>query len=828
MARTIDLNGQWALRWYDGERGPRDCKMLETDEDRRRAIPATVPGSVHLDLIAAGWIKEPCDGLNVLDCRWVEECYWYYRRTFDAPALKPGQKAFLVFEGLDLGASILLNNKEVGSHANAFHPCRIDVTASLVKGANALVVRLDSGIFHAMDRSADGYGVNPSSRLTKRPWLRKPQFSSNWDWSPRLMNVGIHGDVRLEIVEAFRFDQVSVLTEVSEDYSAGTVTARMHLEGLEEKPVKATLRVEVVEAGVASSAEVEIRKGVCRVEAKVTVPKPRLWWPIGHGAQKRYTVKVSLAPARGAKVEAVRKVGFRRVRVNQDPHPETGRYFTIEVNGRPIFCKGGNFVPADIIPARIDRERYRVLVDRAIESNSNFMRVWGGGLYEHDDFYEECDRRGMLVWQEFIFACAKYPTTEEKFLADVKREAEYQIRRLAHRPSLVVWCGNNEMEQGNYHWGYDRGVAHPDYALFHMVLPRLLKENDGTRYYQPSSPMSPDWESPIRDDIGDQHPWSVGFTCNDFRKYRAMICRFPNEGGILGPNSLPTVLRCLPPDQRRVGSHAWEVHDNSVSYWGTGYHQDKMLEQWLGKDINRMSIEEYVYWGGLFQGEGLAEYIRNFHRRMFSSASAIFWMYNDCWPTVRSWTTVDYYLRRTPAFHPVRRAFAPVNVVVVAGDGAKEVVVYGVNETREPVSAMLRFGVFTLGGKYPVEHYKPVVLPPDASTAVASFPRRLWKNPEESAAFAVLTASDGGVIARDRLILPLFKEMRWPRANVKIVCRGGKATFTSSTFAWRVCIDLDGEKELADNFFDVFPGQPYTIAWPFRTPPEILYVGNLV
>jgi beta-mannosidase len=823
---TIDLNGKWTLRWYDGERGPRDLKMLESEFDQRRAIPATVPGSVHLDLMKAGWIKDPNDGLNALECRWVEERFWYYRRTFTARSLRRGQKAFLVFEGLDLAATVSLNGKEIGTHANAFYPCRMDVTASLVKGTNVVVVKLDSGIFHAMDRSADGYNVNMSSRLTKRPWLRKAQFSSNWDWSPRLLNVGIHGDVRLEIVESFRFDQTTVLTEVSEDYSTGTVTARMNLEGFEEKPIKAVMRVEVVEVGVSARTDVEIKKGACRVEAKVVVPGPRMWWPIGHGTPFRYTVKATLTPVRGEKVEAFRKVGFRRVRVNQDPHPEKGRYFTIEVNGRPIFCKGGNFVPADMIPARIDRKRYRVLIDRAIESNSNFMRVWGGGLYEHDDFYEECDRRGLLVWQEFIFACAKYPTTDEKFLADVKREAQYQIRRLAHHPSLVVWCGNNEMEQGNYHWGYDKGVAHPDYALFHMVLPRLLKENDGTRYYQASSPMSPDLQDPLLNEVGDQHPWSIGFTNNDFREYRKMVCRFPNEGGILGPNSLPTVLRCLPAGQRKVGSLAWETHDNSVSYWGNGYHQDKMLGQWLGLDTSKLSIEEYVYWGGVIQGEGLTDYIRNFHRRMFSSASAIFWMYNDCWPTVRSWTTVDYDLRRTPSFHPVRRAFAPVNVVVVAEEGAKEVVVYGVNETREPVAATLRYGVFRLAGRYPLDRRQEVVLAPNASTRLAAFPRRLWTKPNASAAFAVLT-SGKEIIARDRLILPFFKEMRWPRANVRVACRDGNATFTSSTFAWRVCLDLDGEKKLADNFFDVYPGQPHTIPWPFRTPPKVLYVGNL-
>jgi beta-mannosidase len=821
MNTTLDLNGKWALRWHDGDRGPREVKALEDPADQRRAIPATVPGAVHLDLMRAGLIKDPHDRLNVLECRWVEERFWYYRRTFQAPTLRKGQKAFLVFEGLDLAAEIHLNGKQVGTHANSFYPCRLDVTATLAKGENALVVKLDSGLFHAANRSNEGFNVNTSGQLTKRPWLRKPQHSSGWDHAPRMLNVGIHGAVRLEIVESFRFDQASVLTEVSEDYATGTVTARMHVEGLEEKPVKAVLRVEVVEARVKTETPVVIRKGSSCVEAKVTLPKPRLWWPVGHGAANRYTVKVTLVPERGAKVEAVRKIGFRRVRVNQDPHPEAGRYFTIEVNGRKIFCKGGNLVPADLIPARLDRARYRTLVDRTIESNGNFIRVWGGGLYAADEFYDECDRRGVLVWQEFIFACGKYPANDNAFLTDIKQEAAYQVRRLAHRPSLIVWCGNNEMEQAAWEWGYEGGVAYPDHGWFHDVLPRIVREHDGTRYYQPSSPMSPDLQSPTRHDMGDQHPWDLGFVDMDFRKYRKMICRFPNEGGILGPTSLPTVLRCLPPDQRKMGSLAWDTHDNAIGMW-QGY---RIFQDWLGMDPEKLSIEEYVYWGGVLQGEGLSEYIRNFHRRMFDSSSAVFWALNDVWPMVRGWATVDYNLNRTPPFHPVRRAFASINVVVVAEDNAKDVVVYGINETCAAVTASLRFGVFTLAGQYPVDRRQEVVLPPNASTPVATFPRRLWTRPTASTAFAVLTAG-GEVVARDRLLLPLFKEMRWPQANVRITCRDGQATFTSKTFAWRVCLDLNGDRKLADNFFDVFPGQPYTIPWSGRTPPHILFVGN--
>lgn len=815
--KRIELDGVWQLRWNDSERGDRLAHILDGTAAFDRAWAARVPGSVHETLLEHGVIADPNTGANVLSCRWVEETLWYYRRTFRAPKLAKGERAWIHFECLDLAAGIYLNGAKVGSHANAFYPCRAEVTGQLAAGENTLVVEVESGLFHAMHRSADGYNVSTGNQLTKRPWLRKTQSEHGWDWSPRLLNVGIPGHVWLETAKAARWDGCVVLGELADDLASGKVTARVFVEGLEARPRKTTLTVTV--AGRTHSQPVTIRPGANRLELAVAVARPKLWWPVGHGAQPRYPVQVEL---KGVGC-ATRKVGFRHVRVNQEEHPEQGRYFIVEVNRKPIFCKGGNFVPADLIRSRIDRRRYATLIDRALESNFNLLRVWGGGLYESDDFYELCDARGILVWQEFIYACAKYPTTDEAFLADVKREAVHQIRRLAHHPSLVIWCGNNEMECGNYNWGYDKGVAFPDYSLFHMVLPRLLKEEDGTRYYQPSSPFSPNLEEPGADHVGDQHPWGIGFSKTDFRKYRDMISRFPNEGGILGPNALPTVRACTD----RVGSFAWELHDNSVTYWHwmPPYGPDQMLADWTGRPLASLSLEDYVYWGGVVQGAALGEYIRNFRRRMFSSAAAIFWMYNDVWPCTRSWTTVDYYLRRTPAFWPVKRAMAPVTVAVTReGDTVR---VHGINEGAE-VTGTLRFGLMALAGAYPVNHEQAVTLPANASTVVAEFDARRWDRlgVKTHVAFAVLTVA-GREVARDTLILPLFREMKWPAARVRVRLADGKAIFTSRTFAWRVCLDLDGERALPDNFFDVYPGIPTVLDWPRELgAPKVLRIGN--
>jgi len=829
MLHTLDLNGTWKVRWSDGQRGRPHYAERETT-DPLRYIDAQVPGEVHLDAIRAGWITEPTLGTNCLAARWVEECIWSYRRLFDAPteSLVASARSWLAFDGLDYAAKIVLNGKTVGTHNNFFYPCRLQVTGLLKPKDNILVVHLDSGLHHVGDKPHAGWGSTADEmRLHKRNWLRKPQCSFSWDWATRLINVGIHGAVRLETTAApARIDQLVPLATLSDDLATGTVCTRLFVDGLTPETQTGELTVEVLETGEIIRQAVAIKPGLAPVEATVKVATPTLWWPVGHGPQDRYSLRVTLSINGTVIGEKTARIGFRHIRVQQDPHPISGNYFIIHVNNRRIFAKGANLVPADMIFARIDAARSQALVERALEANFNFLRVWGGGLYESDAFYDCCDEKGILVWQEFIYACGKYPMTDKAFFDDAKREAVYQIRRLANHPSLIVWCGNNEMEAGNWEWGYDNGVVYPDYAFFHLTLPQLLAAEDPTRYYQPSSPISPDGTSPTADDRGDQHPWSIGMFNLDFREYRRMICRFPNEGGFLGPTALPTMLAALPEGQQYVQSFAWQIHDNSVDSWADPSPTDTATQVWLGKDIRKMSIEEYTYWGGLLQGEALREYIENFHRRMYDSSAAIFWMFNDCWPATRSWTIVDYYLRRTPSFHPVRRAMASVNVVVV--EEANEILIFGVNETQSAVRAELRYGLFELTGGYPLDMKKSVRLAPNASSVIAKFPKARWKDPATTIAFATLT-QDSTLLARTRLILPLYKDLSWPKAKPKISIKrsAGHVTFQSPTFAWGICLDLDGDHALPDNFFDLYPGQPYTLPWTQKGAPKILHLGNL-
>lgn len=818
---VIDLNGTWGLGWGDVVRkiaarpqlGPSDGPFI---------APATVPGEIHLDLIRAGVLDEPNIGLNTAKSRWVDDTIWWYHRDVEIAPETIGGRVWLCFDQLDLVARVFVNGQLVGQHSNAFRPFRAEVTRQLHAGLNHVAVRVQARI-----GDPDKFVVRSAEddwNRHKRPWNRKPAYQWGWDWSSRYLNVGIEGDAYLLVSTSELLVRRAVpLVEVSADLATATVRARVELENVGGEPLTAKLRARI--AGVSAESDVEVAPGESVAEVVVRVTDPELWWPNGHGAHPLHELEIDVT-ADGVAERRTATVGFRRLEIDQSPHPLNGNYFVVRVNNRPIFCKGGNTAPLDTIPHRIGRERYRKLVDLALESNFNFLRVNGVGLYEADDFYELCDSAGILVWQDFPFSCSWYPPDDRAFLADVKAEVRWQVRRIASHPSLAIWCGQNESE-----WlqrtDDDAVDILPDYHLFHLLIPSVLGADDPYTYYAPCSPHSPGTtEFPNVDHLGDQHPWQVGMGNWDIRDYRDSPARFSTEGGILGPGSLPTLQEIVQDHDHPRESLGWHSHDNWIAQPTDDRPAvpDEMLARLMGIDVASLTLEEYVYWGGLVQSEGLREYIENYRRRWPDSAAAIFWAFNDSWPTTRSWTTVDYYQRRTPGFWAVRRSMAPVSVVV-AGNG-EAVDVFGVNNTAEDVSGELEFGFFTTLGVEPVSERATVLIPANSSTRLRSIGP--WQgDPRSSVAFAVLRRP-GETDARSRLILPLYQDLAWaPAGDPTIRVADGVATFESDVFVLGVCLDLTGETALHDNLFDLWPGMPYSIPWPFDQPPRILHKGNL-
>ncbi|MCE5257896.1 MAG: hypothetical protein LLG44_02420 [Chloroflexi bacterium] len=830
MKGILDLGGAWKIKGIDGRRGAPESYCAESI-DERTFISAWVPGEVHLDLQRQGIIDDPRLGTNALNGRWIEEQYWIYRKGFSAPAeAVSAQAAWLIFEGLDLDADIYLNGRLIGSHHNAFRPCKVDVTGMLRAGVNVLAVLLDAGLHGAGERSASEYlPGKDDAPLHKRMWLRKPQYQFAWDWNPRLVNVGIFRPVRLEWGPA-RIDQVTIYPELTADHTQATLQVRAHLENTSKIDRRAALRVSVGEVeGCVCSQDIILFAGESAIEASLIVSNPKLWWPRPHGAQHLYTVKVELLVEGTLVDQAERRTGIRSVRIQRDRHPLEGECFTIVVNDVPVFCKGGNWVPPDMIYASIDASRYRALIAEAANENMNTLRVWGGGLYMDHDFLDVCDEAGIMVWHDCIFACSKYPAGDPAFLDEVRREITYVSRELSPHPSLLVWCGNNELEWGAWEWGYDRGRAHPDHALFHLEIPRILQREDPSRPYWPSSPYSPDYQLPNSPTIGDQHPWhvSLGVDREDFYAYRQDVSRFPNEGGALGCSSPATLRQFLPEGECYYLSPSWEYHDNEIAWRANSLMNEEWFAAWLGLQPQGLSLEDYAFYSGALQAEALLEYINNFRRRMWSTSSAIFWMFNDSWPVTHGWTTVDYYLRHKLAYHVVRRAFEPIQVIPVLE--GKRICIYGVNDTLNVWHGEVRYGLTRYDGADKLEVAANAVLNSNSATLLAEMP--LAQNATFAATQALAYATlwqDGQPIRQNRAMFCQHKQVAWSKPQISITRGEGACVFTSPVYVWAVCLDPNGDTGVADDMFDLLPGIPYRIPWSQdKELPQIVRCGNL-
>jgi len=819
MAKEMLLNGEWQLAWVEGMPLGSTDPLIGASVTGHPMLKARVPAPIHQVLQEAGILEDPNIGMNSLKARWVEEQFWVYRHSFRVPREAVSRHAWLTFDRLEYEATVHLNGECIGTHANAHRPASFCVTGKLRANDNLLVVVINTGMHSLSEKSATDFDRSEISRLVKRHWMRKPQYQSGWDWNARLVNVGIIGDVKLAWCPGPRLQQLSVVATPTADLSAADVRIRFVVENTTGKDARLTLNAAIRETGQCPKTVVTCPKGVSVQDLNARIDSPRLWWPRGQGEQALYHVEATMTSGKDHQ-SMTRGFGIRRVEVDQSPHPDVGRYFILKINNRPVFCKGGNWAPADLLYGSVTRERYRKLVSLATEAGFNTLRVWGGGPFAAQDLCDACDEAGIMIWHDFLFACSKYPGDDPGFLNEIRQETTWAVRDMAHHPCLVVWCGNNEVEWGDWDWGYGTfGQTFPHHALFHREIPIIVQAENPAVFYWPSSPFSPDHKKPNDPTVGDQHPWtvSIGQSAADWWLYRTLKDRFPNEGGMLGASTEATLRQFLPESERHLLSATWRHHDNPFAWMpakaGDLSRTMETVRFWTGRDPLKMKWNDYAFASAILQAEGLQEYAANYRRRMFSSASAIFWSYNDSWPVTHGWTIVDYYGRRKISYHPVRRAFQPVTAFVVEDGSSVEV--YGVNDTPKTWRGRLRCGLFHLAGGFPVDKAIDVSLPANESVKLASWSRREWESAGANAtgAFALLE-DQGGVVSQQRLFIRRFKDLKFAAPKIHLKLDRNVLTATSPVFTWGVCMDVDGELPLADNCFDLLPGIPYRLAWP--------------
>jgi len=653
------------------------------DEVRGATIRATVPGSVHTDLMAAGLIPDPYLDDNERLVAWIGSTDWTYSTTFDWSP-DGHDRVDLVFDGLDTVATIELNGRPLGSTVNMHRTYRFDVLPRLVAGSNSLRVIFASPVKYA-DRMSLELGYRPHVNFHPYNSIRKMACNFGWDWGLDVATSGIWRPVTLHSWSTARLSSVRPLATV--EGTDGVVT--VHLDVERRSGDDAELGFTVTVAG-ALPVRGLLNAGESSASVEVRVPDVELWWPHGHGEQPLSALSVELDVDGRTVDNYSTRIGFRTVTLKTEPD-EFGTGFVFVVNGRPLFVKGANWIPDDAFVHRVDRDRYAARIGQAREANINLLRVWGGGIFESDDFYELCDELGIMVWQDFLFACAAY-SEEEPLRSEVVAEVRDNVVRLLPHPSLVLWNGNNENIWGFHDWHWKERLEGRSWGLGYYLemLPALLAELDPHRAYTSASPWSPSPDiHPNDPDHGSMHQWDM-WNQRDYLDYRTYIPRFVGEFGWQGPPTWATLTRSISDDPLTPESPGMIGHQKALS--GNDKLTDGLTPHFPFPD----RIDDWHWAMSLNQAVAVRTNIE--HLRSYSPrcAGSVVWQLNDCWP-VTSWAAIDGDGRAKPTLYAIRHAYADRLVTVQPrGDS---LVVAVVNDTAETWSGDLVIRRLTFEGK---------------------------------------------------------------------------------------------------------------------------------
>ncbi|PTL72983.1 beta-mannosidase [Rathayibacter caricis DSM 15933] len=648
---VIPLHENWTLRALEGPEAP---------ERPTGEVAATVPGCVHTDLLAAGLIPDPFDGGNESRLSWIGRTAWVYETRF-AWSDDGSERYDLVAEGLDTVATLRLNGDEIGRTENQHRSYRFDVRESLVEGENLLSIEFAAPVDEAERRSIE-HGPRPHVNHHPYNALRKTASNFGWDWGIDVATSGIWRPIGLESWSGVRIAAVRPLVDV--DGTDGVLSAHVDLEWAGASSAEVS-----VAAGGAETATT-VDAGTAEAVLALRVPDVDVWWPRGYGEQPLYDVGV----AAGDESVWTGRVGFRTVRVDTTPD-EDGSPYRVEVNGRTVQIRGANWIPDHAFVTEVDRDRYARRIADATEANMNLLRVWGGGIYESHDFYDLCDEQGVLVWQDFLFACAAY--AEEEWLAvEVEPEAREAVTRLSAHPSLIIWNGNNENIVGYTDWGWRTRLAGATWgnAYYRRLLPGILAELDPTRFYSPGSPYSfDDYLHPNDPANGTVHIWDVWNT-RDYTGYADWRPRFVSEFGFQGPPAWSTLTSVVHDEPLEPYGEQMLVHQKA--------HEGNLkLERGLAGHLpTPVSIEDWHWATQLNQAAALRFGIEHFRSLSPLNTGVVVWQLNDDWPVV-SWAAVDFHEHRKPLWFALRAAYAPRLATIQPRDGGPAAVL--LNDTDE-------------------------------------------------------------------------------------------------------------------------------------------------
>ncbi len=827
IAAAAPLQAQWSFRLLPGD------AQLPAHPGLDAWRPAQVPGSVHDDLQTAGVIGDPYVGAAEAGLQWIGLADWEYRARFDVDAATLARRhAELRFDGLDTFAEVSLNGQPLLKADNAHRTWRARVDGRLRAQDNELRVVFRSPIrtllprVQAMPHKIAGnypspYGDEPKDAMVGN-FARKPAYHFGWDWGPRYVTAGVWRPVHLDSWDQHRITDLAVRTDALDDQRARLGVLLQVERGATTG--KASVAVDVLDPDgrrVASlEREVTLHPGQNTVQLPLEIAQPRRWWPVGYGAQDRYTVQARIDGGGDPAREALRRTGLRTVELRREADADGGQGFAFVINGVPVFAKGANVIPFESFPARVTRERLRRDLQAARDANMNMLRNWGGGYYESDDFFDITDELGLLVWQDFMFGGGMQPGYDPGFRTNVVAEARDNIRRLRHHPSIVLWCGNNEEETAWKDWGHGKALAaaDPGFAakvwqgyvdLFGNDLRQVVAEEALGVPYWSSSPGN-DLDAKANDSRrGDKHYWDVwGGPALPATAYLRETPRFMSEYGLQAWPQLSTVDAFATPDEQRIDGPVIRAHQKFMA----GQGNERLLHYIEREYGTPASFADFIYLSQVMQAEGI-ELAALHHRasRPYTMGS-LYWQLNDVWPGA-SWSSLDYFGHWKALHYHARRFFAEVAVAALRDDdGVTRFRL--LNDGRQPLTAQWRVRVMDVAGGEFARQQETITLTPMAATAVADLvDADLLKghDPARSvAAFELLR--DGEVVARRLVHFVPAREQALAAGQLRaeLVADGGdyRLRLHADGLVRAVWVDFgDTGARVDDNAFDLLPGE---------------------
>ena len=797
-------------------------------------LPATVPGTVHTDLLDNKKIEDPYYRLNEHNLQWIDKVNWEYRTSVIlSTEMVSKQHIILEFQGLDTYADVYINDHLLLSADNMHRTWTVDVKNQIKQGENVISVLLKSptviglekqevfgyGLPAANDQSvAGGLGNNQVSVFT-----RKAGYHFGWDWGPRLVTSGIWRKVVIKAWDNQKIENIHIVRKLLNAKSA-LLKAELDISSDQAGSQQISIKVNDI---LTASQTIELKKGTNTYPIDFEIKNPKRWWPNGLGAQILYKITAVLGSDEAVADSKTVHTGLRTIKLIRTPDVDgKGESFYFEVNGRPVFMKGANYIPNDVFLPRVTPEKYETVVKSAARCNMNMLRVWGGGVYEDDLFYDLCDKYGILVWQDFMFACSMYPG-DSAFLDNVKNEAIDNVKRLRNHACLAIWVGNNEIETawGQWDekagWGYkqlytrqQREVIWQAYdAVFHHILPDVVNDLDNDVAYWPSSPSAGFQKlASYETRSGDMHYWGVWHGLHpfsDFRKYKA---RFMSEYGFQSFPEFKTVQKYTIPSDYNIESEVMASHQRS----GIG---NIRIKQYMAEDYKiPADFEQFLYIGQLLQAEGIKMAMESHRIAIPYCQGSLYWQINDCWP-VASWSSMDYYQRWKAVQYFSREAYKNSVITTVEENG--KIAVYGISDLLNTQKGLLKLKIIDFRGNTLWEKIVKAQLPANTSAVIfETDSNSLFSSFGKTKCMMVSSFESGkNVIDMDCHYFAKVKDIELLNPGISIDIKETPDSYSVTISTENLCKNLflfstNSEVQFSDNFMDILPGQSLTVTCP--------------